>query len=163
MGKIIGIDLGTTNSCLSVMEAGRPVIISASDTGRNTTPSVVEPVKNLVGDVAKRQMILNSKNTIYSAKRLMGRRFDDKEVKRTIEMVPYKIVSGESGMADIEVEGKVYTPQEIGARVLMKLKADAEKYLGEKVTQAVITVPAYFDDAQRQATKQAGEIAGLKI
>ncbi len=163
MGKIIGIDLGTTNSCLSVMEAGRPVIISASDTGRNTTPSVVEPVKNLVGDVAKRQMILNSKNTIYSAKRLMGRRFDDKEVKRTIEMVPYKIVSGKSGMADIEVEGKVYTPQEIGARVLMKLKADAEKYLGEKVTQAVITVPAYFDDAQRQATKQAGEIAGLTV
>ncbi len=163
MGKIIGIDLGTTNSCLSVMEAGRPVIISASDTGRNTTPSVVEPVKNLVGDVAKRQMILNSKNTIYSAKRLMGRRFDDKEVKRTIEMVPYKVVSGKSGMADIEVEGKVYTPQEIGARVLMKLKADAEKYLGEKVTQAVITVPAYFDDAQRQATKQAGEIAGLTV
>ncbi len=163
MGKIIGIDLGTTNSCLSVMEAGRPVVISASDTGRNTTPSVVEPVKNLVGDVAKRQMILNSKNTVYSAKRLMGRRFDDKEVKRTIDMVPYKVVSGKGGMADIEVEGKVYTPQEIGARVLMKLKADAEKYLGEKVEQAVITVPAYFDDAQRQATKQAGEIAGLKV
>ena len=163
MGKIIGIDLGTTNSCLSVMEAGRPVVIAASDTGRNTTPSIVEVVKNLVGDVAKRQMILNPKNTIYSAKRLMGRRFEDKEVKRTIEMVPYKIVSGKSGMADIEVEGKVYTPQEIGARVLMKLKADAEKYLGEKVTQAVITVPAYFDDAQRQATKQAGEIAGLTV
>ena len=163
MGKIIGIDLGTTNSCLSVMEAGRPVVISASDTGRNTTPSVVEPVKNLVGDVAKRQMILNSKNTVYSAKRLMGRRFDDKEVKRTIDMVPYKIVSGKAGMADIEVEGKAYTPQEIGARILMKLKKDAEKYLGETVDQAVITVPAYFDDAQRQATKQAGEIAGLKV
>ena len=163
MGKIIGIDLGTTNSCLSVMEAGRPVVIAASDTGRNTTPSIVEVVKNLVGDVAKRQMILNPKNTIYSAKRLMGRRFDDKEVKRTIEMVPYKIVSGKSGMADIEVEGKVYTPQEIAAKVLMKLKGDAEKYLGEKVTQAVITVPAYFDDAQRQATKQAGEIAGLTV
>lgn len=163
MGKIIGIDLGTTNSCLSIMEGGRPVVISASDTGRNTTPSVVEPVKNLVGDVAKRQMILNSKNTVYSAKRLMGRRFTDAEVKRTIGMVPYKIVSGKSGMADIEIEGKVYTPQEIAARVLMKLKADAEKYLGEKVTQAVITVPAYFDDAQRQATKQAGEIAGLTV
>jgi molecular chaperone DnaK len=163
MGKIIGIDLGTTNSCVSVMEGGRPKVIPAVDTGKNTTPSVVEPIKNLVGDVAKRQMILNSKNTVSSAKRLMGRRFSDKEVKRTIEMVPYKIIDGKNGMADIEIEGKAYTPQEIGARVLMKLKKDAEKYLGEDVTQAVITVPAYFDDAQRQATKQAGEIAGLKV
>lgn len=163
MGKIIGIDLGTTNSCVAVMEGGRPKVIPAADTGKNTTPSVVEPVKNLVGDVAKRQMILNAKNTVYSAKRLMGRRFDDKEVKRTIDMVPYKIASGKGGMADIEIEGKNYTPQEIGARVLMKLKKDAEKYLGESVDQAVITVPAYFDDAQRQATKQAGEIAGLKV
>jgi molecular chaperone DnaK len=163
MSKIIGIDLGTTNSCVAVMEGGRPKVIPAVDTGRNTTPSVVEPVKNLVGDVAKRQMILNGKNTIYSVKRLMGRRFTDKEVKRTIEMVPYKIVEGKSGMVDVEVEGKKYTPQEISARILMKLKKDAEKYLGEDVTQAVITVPAYFDDAQRQATKQAGEIAGLKV
>ncbi|MGA2910400.1 MAG: molecular chaperone DnaK [Candidatus Microgenomates bacterium] len=163
MGKIIGIDLGTTNSCVAVMEAGRPVVISAIDTGKNTTPSVVEPVKNLVGDVAKRQMILNAKNTVYSAKRLMGRRFTDKEVKRTIEMVPYKIVEGKNGMADIEIEGKNYTPQEIGARVLMKLKKDAEAHIGEKIDQAVITVPAYFDDAQRQATRQAGEIAGLKV
>ncbi|OGM87796.1 molecular chaperone DnaK [Candidatus Woesebacteria bacterium RIFOXYD1_FULL_41_28] len=163
MGKIIGIDLGTTNSCVAVMEGGRPKVIPTVDTGKNTTPSVVEPVKNLVGDVAKRQMILNSKNTVYSAKRLMGRRFEDKEVKRTIDMVPYKIVEGKNGMADIEIEGKNYTPQEISARVLMKLKKDAEKYLGEKVDQAVITVPAYFDDAQRQATKQAGEIAGLKV
>jgi molecular chaperone DnaK len=163
MGKIIGIDLGTTNSCVAVMEGGRPKVIPAVDTGKNTTPSVVEPVKNLVGDVGKRQMILNAKNTVYSAKRMMGRRFSDKEVKRTIEMVPYKIVEGKNGMADIEIEGKNYTPQEIGARVLMKLKKDAEKYLGEDVTQAVITVPAYFDDAQRQATKQAGEIAGLKV
>jgi len=163
MGKIIGIDLGTTNSCVAVMEAGRPLVISAVDTGRNTTPSVVEPVKNLVGDVGKRQMILNSKNTVYSAKRLMGRRFSDKEVKRTIEMVPYKIVDGKNGMADIEIEGKNYTPQEIAARVLMKLKKDAEAHIGEKVEAAVITVPAYFDDAQRQATKQAGEIAGLKV
>lgn len=163
MGKIIGIDLGTTNSCVAVMEGGRPVVISASDTGRNTTPSIVELVKNLVGDVAKRQMILNAKNTVYSAKRLMGRRIEDKEVKRTIEMVPYKVVSGKGGMADIEVDGKVYTPQEVGARILMKLKKDAEKYLGETVDSAVITVPAYFDDAQRQATKQAGEIAGLKV
>lgn len=163
MSKIIGIDLGTTNSCVAVMEAGRPVVIPAVDTGKNTTPSVVEPVKNLVGDVAKRQMILNAKNTVYSAKRLMGRRFSDKEVKRTIEMVPYKIVEGKNGMADIEIEGKNYTPQEIGARVLMKLKKDAEAHIGEKVDSAVITVPAYFDDAQRQATKQAGEIAGLKV
>ncbi len=163
MGKIIGIDLGTTNSCVAVMEGGRPKVIPAVDTGKNTTPSVVEPVKNLVGDVAKRQMILNSKNTVSSAKRLMGRRFKDDEVKRTIDMVPFKIVEGKNGMADIEVEGKNYTPQEIGARVLMKLKNDAEKYLGEKVDSAVITVPAYFDDAQRQATKQAGEIAGLKV
>lgn len=163
MSKIIGIDLGTTNSCVAVMEGGRPKVIPAVDTGKNTTPSVVEPVKNLVGDVAKRQMILNAKNTVYSAKRLMGRRFEDKEVKRTVEMVPYKIVEGKNGMADIDIEGKNYTPQEISARVLMKLKKDAEKYLGEKVDQAVITVPAYFDDAQRQATKQAGEIAGLKV
>lgn len=163
MGKIIGIDLGTTNSVVAVMEGGRPKVIPAVDTGRNITPSVVEPVKNLVGDVAKRQMILNAKNTIYSVKRLMGRRFDDKEVKRTIGMVPYKVSSGKGGMADVEVEGKNYTPQEISARVLMKLKKDAETYLGEKVDAAVITVPAYFDDAQRQATKQAGEIAGLKV
>ncbi len=163
MAKIIGIDLGTTNSCVAVMEGGRPMVIAAADTGKNTTPSVVEPVKNLVGDVAKRQMILNAKNTVYSAKRLMGRRFTDSEVKRTIDMVPFKIISGKGGMADIEVEGKTYTPQEIAARVLMKLKKDAEKYLGEEVSQAVITVPAYFDDAQRQATKQAGEIAGLKV
>jgi molecular chaperone DnaK len=163
MGKIIGIDLGTTNSCVAVMEGGRPKVIPAVDTGKNTTPSVVEPVKNLVGDVGKRQMILNAKNTVYSVKRLMGRRFEDKEVKRTIEMVPYKIVEGKNGMVDVEIEDKKYTPQEISAKILMKLKNDAEKYLGEKVDQAVITVPAYFDDAQRQATKQAGEIAGLKV
>lgn len=163
MGKIIGIDLGTTNSCVAVMEGGRPKVIPAVDTGKNTTPSVVEPIKNLVGDVAKRQMILNAKNTVSSAKRLMGRRFGDSEVKRTIDMVPFKIVDGKNGMADIEIEGKNFTPQEIGARVLMKLKKDAEKYLGETVDAAVITVPAYFDDAQRQATKQAGEIAGLKV
>lgn len=163
MSKIIGIDLGTTNSCVAVMEAGRPKVIPAADTGKNTTPSVVEPNKNLVGDVAKRQMILNAKNTVYSAKRLMGRRFEDPEVKRTVDMVPFEIVKGKNGMADIKIGDKVFTPQEIGARVLMKLKKDAESYLGEKVDKAVITVPAYFDDAQRQATKQAGEIAGLKV
>ena len=163
MAKIVGIDLGTTNSVVAVMEGGRPKVIPAADTGRNITPSVVEPVKNLVGDVAKRQMILNPKNTIYSVKRLMGRRFTDDEVKRTQKMVPYEVKSGKSGMADLEVEGKTYTPQEISARILMKLKKDAEAYLGEKVESAVITVPAYFDDSQRHATKQAGEIAGLKV
>lgn len=163
MSKIVGIDLGTTNSVVSVMEGGQPRVIPAQDTGRNITPSVVEPVKNLVGDVAKRQVVLNPKNTIYSVKRLMGRRFGDKEVERTQKMVPYEIKSGKDGSAVVEVEGKSYTPQEISARTLMKLKKDAEAYLGEKVESAVITVPAYFDDSQRQATKQAGEIAGLKV
>lgn len=163
MAKIIGIDLGTTNSCVAVMEGGTPKVIVAADTGRNTTPSIVEPVKKLVGDVAKRQMVLNSKNTIYSIKRLMGRKFSDPEVKRTIDMVPYKIVSGKDGMACVEVDGKVYTPQEISAQVLITMKAHAESYLGTKIDSAVITVPAYFDDSQRQATKQAGEIAGLKV
>ena len=163
MSKIIGIDLGTTNSCVAVMEGGKPAVIPASDTGRNITPSVVEPVKNLVGDVAKRQVILNPKNTIYSVKRLMGRRAEDKEVERTKKMVPYEIKAGKDGGAVVDVEGKSYTPQEISARILMKLKKDAEDHLGEKVDSAVITVPAYFDDSQRQATKQAGEIAGLKV
>jgi len=163
MSKIVGIDLGTTNSCVAVMEGGRPKVIPAVDTGKNTTPSVVEPVKNLVGDVAKRQLILNPKNTVYSIKRLMGRRKEDKEVKRTEEMVPYEIKPGKDGMALVEIEGKNYTPQEISARILMKLKKDAESYLGESVDRAVITVPAYFDDSQRQATKQAGEIAGFKV
>jgi molecular chaperone DnaK len=163
MGKIVGIDLGTTNSVVAVMEGGHPKVIPAVDTGRNLTPSVVEPVKNLVGDVAKRQVILNPKNTIYSIKRLMGRRVDDAETERTKKMVPYEVVSGKDRMVEVEVEGKRYTPQEISARILMKLKKDAEAYLGEKVESAVITVPAYFDDSQRQATKQAGEIAGFKV
>lgn len=163
MSKIIGIDLGTTNSVVAVMEGGSPKVIPAADTGRNITPSVVEPVKNLVGDVAKRQMILNPKNTISSVKRLMGRRVDDRETERTKKMVSYEIVSGKDKGASVEVDGKKYTPQEISARVLMKLKKDAEEYLGESVDSAVITVPAYFDDSQRQATKQAGEIAGLKV
>lgn len=163
MAKIIGIDLGTTNSCVAVMEGGNPKVISAADTGRNVTPSIVEPVKNLVGDVAKRQMILNPKNTIYSIKRLMGRKFSDPEVKRTIDMVPYKVVSGKDNMACVEVDGKTYTPQEISAKVLTTMKKHAEAYLGGTVDRAVITVPAYFDDSQRQATKQAGEIAGLKV
>jgi molecular chaperone DnaK len=160
--KIIGIDLGTTNSCVAVMEAGKPKVILTSE-GRNIIPSVVEPVKKLVGDLAKRQMVLNPENTIYSIKRLMGRRIDDPEVKKTQSNVPYKIVAGKDNMAAVEVGGKVYTPQEISAMILQKAKSDAEKYLGEKVTDAVITVPAYFDDSQRQATKQAGEIAGLNV
>lgn len=163
MAKIIGIDLGTTNSVVAVMEGGQPKVIPAADTGRNITPSVVEPVKNLVGDVAKRQMILNPKNTVSSAKRLMGRRHSDEEVQRSKDIVSYEIKEGKDKMAVIDVSDKSYTPQEISARVLMKLKKDAEDYLGEKVEGAVITVPAYFDDAQRQATKQAGEIAGLKV
>lgn len=163
MGKIIGIDLGTTNSVVAVMEGGSPKVIPAADTGRNITPSVVEPVKNLVGDVAKRQMILNSKNTVYSVKRLMGRRVGDPEVEKTKKLVPFEIAEGKDRAAAVRVEDKTYTPQEISARVLMKLKKDAEEYLGESVESAVITVPAYFDDSQRQATKQAGEIAGLKV
>ena len=160
--KIIGIDLGTTNSCVAVMEGGTPKIIVSAE-GRNTIPSVVEPVKKLVGDLAKRQMVLNSENTVYSVKRLMGRRIDDPEVKKTQSVAPFKIVAGKDKTAAVEIGGKTYTPQEISAMILQKCKTDAEKYLGEKVTDAVITVPAYFDDSQRQATKQAGEIAGLNV
>ena len=160
--KIIGIDLGTTNSCVSVMEAGKPKVIITSE-GRNVIPSVVEPLKKLVGDLAKRQMVLNPKNTIYSVKRLMGRRIDDEQVKKTQKVASYKIVASKDNMAAVEVEGKIYTPQEISAMILQKAKADAEKYLGEKITDAVITCPAYFDDSQRQATKQAGEISGLNV
>ncbi|MFA6519151.1 MAG: molecular chaperone DnaK [Candidatus Shapirobacteria bacterium] len=160
--KIIGIDLGTTNSCVAVMEGGVPKVILSSE-GRNTIPSVVEPIKKLVGDLAKRQMVLNSQNTIFSIKRLMGRRFDDPEVEKTKKIASYKIVSGKDKTAVVEIGGKIYTPQEISAMILQKAKADAEKYLGERVDSAVITVPAYFDDSQRQATKQAGEIAGLKV
>jgi molecular chaperone DnaK len=162
MSKIIGIDLGTTNSAVAVMEAGKAKIIPSAE-GKNIIPSVVEPVKNLVGEVAKRQMILNPENTAYSVKRLMGRRFTEAEVKKSQKMVPYEIRSGKDGMAVIHISGKDYTPQEISAKILTKCKTDAEAYLGEKVERAVITVPAYFDDSQRQATKQAGEIAGLKV
>jgi len=162
MSKIIGIDLGTTNSCVAVMEAGRPKVIPSAE-GKNTIPSVVEPAKNLVGEVAKRQLILNAENTVYSIKRLMGRRFTDPEVKKTQKMVPYTVKAGKDGMAVVSLGGKDYTPQEISAKILAKCKADAEAFLGEKVDRAVITVPAYFDDSQRQATKQAGEIAGLKV
>ncbi len=162
MAKIIGIDLGTTNSCVAVMEGGKPKIIHSQE-GRNVIPSVVDPVKRVVGDVAKRQIVVNPKNTIFSVKRLMGRRFSDESVQYDMKWLPYKIKEGRDGMAVVEIGGKTYTPQEISAMVLQKIKADAEAYLGEKIDKAVITVPAYFDDAQRQATKQAGEIAGLEV
>jgi len=162
MSKIIGIDLGTTNSCVAVMEGGKPKVIHSQE-GRNVIPSVVDPVKRVVGDVAKRQMVINTKNTIFSVKRLMGRRFSDESIKYDVKWLPYKIKEGRDGMAVVNVDGKNYTPQEISAQVLQKIKTDAETYLGEKVGKAVITVPAYFDDSQRQATKQAGEIAGLEV
>lgn len=162
MGKIIGIDLGTTNSAVAVMEGGKPKIIHSQE-GRNVIPSVVDPVKRIVGDVAKRQMVINPKQTIFSAKRLMGHRFSDESVQRDIKLLPYTVKAGRDDMAVIVVNDKEYTPQEISAMILQKIKTDAEAYLGEKVEKAVITVPAYFDDAQRQATKQAGEIAGLEV
>ena len=144
------------------MEGGKPKVIFSQE-GRNTIPSVVDPVKRIVGDVAKRQMVVNPKNTIFSIKRLVGRRFTDESVKFDSKWLPYKIVQGRDEMADVEIAGKTYTPQEISAMILQKIKTDAEAHLGEKVDKAVITVPAYFDDAQRQATKQAGEIAGLEV
>src|SRR5438309_4719575 len=166
MAKVIGIDLGTTNSAVAYMEGGEPTIIPNAEGGR-ITPSVVAFTKNgerLVGQVAKRQSITNAENTIYSVKRLMGRRFTDPEVQRTIKMVPYKIQAASNGGVEIVLgNGQKLTPPEVSAMILQKLKADAEAYLGEKVTQAVITVPAYFDDQQRQATKDAGQIAGLEV
>jgi molecular chaperone DnaK len=162
MGKIIGIDLGTTNSCVAVMEGGSPKVIHSAE-GRNVIPSVVDPVTHVVGDVAKRQIVLKPKETIFSIKRLVGRKYTDSAVQNDIKWLPYTVKSGRDGMADVEVAGHTYTPQEISAMILQKIKVDAENYLGSKVTQAVITVPAYFDDSQRQATKQAGEIAGLEV
>ena len=162
MSKIIGIDLGTTNSAVAVMEAGKAKIIYSQE-GRNVIPSVVDPTKRIVGDVAKRQLVLNSERTIYSIKRLMGMRHKDSVVSKEKTYLPYKIVEGKEGRVNVEVEGKKYTPEEISAMILKKIKDDAEAYLGEKIEKAVITVPAYFDDAQRQATKQAGEIAGLTV
>lgn len=163
MGKIIGIDLGTTNSCVAVMEGNEPVVI-ANDEGRRTTPSVVAFLKNgerKVGDPAKRQAITNPINTITSVKRFMGRRFD--EVSEEMKHWSYKVVQGDNNTCRIDIDGRLYTPQEISAMVLQKMKKTAEDYLGHEVTEAVITVPAYFNDAQRQATKEAGEIAGLTV
>ncbi len=162
MAKIIGIDLGTTNCAVAVMEGGSPKVIHSKE-GRNVIPSVVDPVTHVVGDVAKRQLVLKPKNTIFSIKRLMGKKFKDESVQFDAKWLPYTIKEGRDGMAVVDVDGKTLTPQEVSATILQKIKADAESYLGGKVTQAVITVPAYFDDSQRQATKQAGEIAGLEV
>ncbi len=167
MGKIIGIDLGTTNSVVAVMEGGEPTVIPTAEGGR-LCPSVVAFTKNnerLVGQTARRQAVVNPDNTVYSIKRLMGRRFDDPEVTKARQVLPYKIVQGRAGDARVYLPqtGREYTPQEISAMILRKLKEDAEAYLGEPVTQAVITVPAYFNDSQRQATKDAGQIAGLEV
>src|SRR5437899_5145090 len=164
MAKIIGIDLGTTNSCVAIMEGGKPKVIENSE-GSRTTPSIVaysEEGEVLVGAPAKRQAITNAKNTLFAVKRLIGRRFTEKEVQKDIDMMPYKIVQNSNGDAWIEQRGKKIAPPEISAQVLIKMKKTAEDYLGEPVTEAVITVPAYFNDSQRQATKDAGRIAGLK-
>ncbi|QLE58514.1 molecular chaperone DnaK [Nostoc sp. TCL26-01] len=163
MGKVIGIDLGTTNSCVAVLEGGQPIVIASSEGGR-TTPSIVGFGKGgdrLVGQLAKRQAVTNAENTIFSIKRFIGRRWEDTETER--DRVPYSCVKGRDDTVDVQIRGRNYTPQEISAMILQKLKQDAENFLGETVTQAVITVPAYFTDAQRQATKDAGTIAGLEV
>ena len=163
--KVIGIDLGTTNSCVAVMEGGAPKVIENAE-GARTTPSMVAFAKSgeiLVGQPAKRQAVTNPANTIFAVKRLIGRRFDDPTVEKDRGLVPYRIVRGDNGDAWVEVEGKRHSPSQISAYVLAKMKETAEAYLGDKVTQAVITVPAYFSDAQRQATKDAGRIAGLEV
>src|SRR3954464_12518888 len=165
MAKIIGIDLGTTNSCVAIMEGGKPKVIENAE-GSRTTPSVVAYTDDgeiLVGAPAKRQAVTNAKNTIYAVKRLIGRRFDDAEVQKAIKLSPYKIVRADNGDAWVEVRGKKISPQQVSAEILRKLKKDAEAYLGQPVTEAVITCPAYFNDAQRQATKDAGRIAGLEV
>ena len=165
MGKIIGIDLGTTNSCVAVMEGGDPTVI-ANVEGNRTTPSIIafaDGEERLVGQVAKRQAVTNPERTLYAIKRLIGRNFKDAEVQKSVEISPFKIVEGKGGSAAIEVEGKSYTPAEISAMILGKMKQTAEDYLGEEVTDAIVTVPAYFNDAQRQATKDAGKIAGLHV
>ena len=165
MSKIIGIDLGTTNSCVAIMEGGRPKVIENSE-GARTTPSVVayaEDGEILVGAPAKRQAVTNAKNTVFAVKRLIGRRFEEKEVQKDINLMPYRIVKADNGDAWVEVRGKKIAPQQVSAEILRKMKKTAEDYLGEEVTEAVITVPAYFNDSQRQATKDAGRIAGLEV
>src|SRR5438093_1922012 len=165
MPKVIGIDLGTTNSVVAVMEAGEPTVLENNE-GSRLTPSIVAITKSgerLVGQVAKRQAVTNPENTIFSIKRLMGRKYDDPEVQRTMKSVPYKITRAANGDVRVVMGGREYSPPEISAMILQKLKADAEAKLGEKITQAVITVPAYFNDSQRQATKDGGQIAGLEV
>src|ERR1700740_1253236 len=165
MAKIIGIDLGTTNSCVAIMEGGKPKVIENSE-GARTTPSIVAYADNdeiLVGAPAKRQAVTNAKNTLFAVKRLIGRKFEEKEVQKDIGLMPYKIVKADNGDAWVEIRGKKVAPQQISAEVLRKMKKTAEDYLGEEVTEAVITVPAYFNDSQRQATKDAGRIAGLEV
>ncbi|HWF61196.1 MAG TPA: molecular chaperone DnaK [Nitrospira sp.] len=165
MGKVIGIDLGTTNSCVAIMSGGDPVVIANAE-GSRTTPSVVaitDKNERLVGQIAKRQAITNPENTIFSVKRLMGRKFKSREVQEALKRLPYKVVEADNGDAHVELRGKRYSPPEISAMILQKMRQTAEDYLGEKVTEAVVTVPAYFDDSQRQSTKDAGQIAGLNV
>ncbi|MDE2442526.1 MAG: Hsp70 family protein, partial [Betaproteobacteria bacterium] len=163
MGKIIGIDLGTTNSCVAIMEGGQPKVIENAE-GARTTPSIIgytEDGEILCGAPAKRQAVTNPKNTLYAVKRLIGRRFEEKEVQKDIALMPFKIVKADNGDAWVEARDKKIAPPQVSAEVLRKMKKTAEDYLGEEVTEAVITVPAYFNDSQRQATKDAGRIAGL--
>jgi len=165
MGKIIGIDLGTTNSCVAVLEGDAPKVIENAE-GARTTPSVIAYADDgeiLAGQSAKRQAVTNPENTIYAVKRLIGRRFDDKVVQKDISMVPYKIVKADNGDAWVEVKGESKAAPQVSAEILKKMKKTAEDYLGETVSEAVITVPAYFNDSQRQATKDAGRIAGLEV
>jgi molecular chaperone DnaK len=165
MGRIIGIDLGTTNSCVAIMDGGVAKVIENSE-GDRTTPSIIafsEEDEVLVGQSAKRQAVTNPENTFYAVKRLIGRRFEEDAVQKDIKLVPYKIIKAENGDAGLESHGKQMAPPEISARVLMKMKKTAEEYLGEEISEAVITVPAYFNDSQRQATKDAGKIAGLDV
>src|SRR5881296_2765624 len=165
MGKVIGIDLGTTNSCVAIMSGGDPVVIANAE-GSRTTPSVVavtDKGERLIGQIAKRQAITNPENTIYSIKRLMGRKYNSRQVQEAIKRLPYKVVEASNGDAHVEIRGKRYSPAEVSAMILQKMKQTAEDYLGEQVTEAVITVPAYFNDSQRQATKDAGRIAGLNV
>src|ERR1700709_1000116 len=165
MAKVIGIDLGTTNSCVAVMEGGEPVVIPNSE-GSRTTPSMVgftESGERLVGQIAKRQAITNPEATVFAVKRLIGRKFESEEVKKSVSVASYSIVAADNGDAWVELRGKRYSPSEVLAMILGKMKQTAEAYLGENVTQAVITVPAYFNDGQRQATKDAGRIAGLDV
>ncbi len=165
MGKVIGIDLGTTNSCVSIMSGGDPIVIANAEGGR-TTPSVVaitDKGERLVGQIAKRQAITNPENTIFSIKRLIGRKYNNRQVQEALKRLPYKVTEASNGDAHVEIRGKQYSPAEVSAMILQKMKQTAEDYLGEKVTDAVVTVPAYFNDSQRQATKDAGRIAGLNV